>query len=68
VRYFSPDGGQPLTAVAYYEEKDMIMLLVLESKTAAGFRGALAGFKGMVGSYQFIASSTETPTNVAPSR
>lgn len=63
VRYFSPDGRDPLTAVAYYEEKELVMLLVLESKTSAGLRAALPAFNGMVGSYQFVASSVQTPTN-----
>ena len=63
VRYFSPDGRDPLTAVAYYEEKDLVMLLVLEAKTATGFRDALPAFNGMVASYQFVASGVQTPTN-----
>ena len=68
VRYFAPDGGQPVSAVAYFEEKDLVMLLVLESKTAAGFRAALPGFNGMVSSYQFVGSNMPTPTNRAPGR
>ena len=66
VRYFSPDGREPLTAVAYYEEKEMVMLLVLESKTAAGFRGALPGFNGMVSSYQFVASKPAPAPGARP--
>jgi hypothetical protein len=68
LRYFSPDGGEPRTAVAYYEEKDMVMLLVLESKTAAGLRAALPGFNGMVASYQFLTSGVQTPTIPKPGR
>jgi hypothetical protein len=63
VRYFAPDGRDPVSAVAYYEEKDLVMLLVLESKTSAGFREALPGFRTMVSSYQFVASGVQTPTN-----
>ncbi len=68
VRHFSPDGHEPLSAVAYYEEKDMVMLLVLESKTAAGFRAALPGFNGMVSSYQFVASNPKVPADARPGR
>jgi hypothetical protein len=68
VRYFSPDGGDPRSAVAYFEEKELVMLLVLESNTAAGFRGALPGFNSMVASYQFVASNAQTPTNVERKR
>jgi hypothetical protein len=63
VRYFAPDGREPLTAVAYYEEKELVMLLVLDSKTPAGFRQTLPLFNGMVSSYQFVASSVPTPTH-----
>jgi hypothetical protein len=62
VRYFAPDGRDPLSAVAYYEEDDLVMLLVLESQTAAGFREALPAYNGMVSSYQFIAGAVQTPT------
>jgi hypothetical protein len=61
VRYFAPDGREPVSAVAYYEEEKMVMLLVLDSKTPAGFRGALPGFNGLVASYQFVGSSPNGP-------
>lgn len=68
VRYFAPDGRDPVSAVAYYEEKELVMLLVLESKTPAGFRDALPAFKTMVSSYQFVAGGVQTPTNVEKKR
>jgi hypothetical protein len=68
VRYFAPDGREPVSAVAYYEEAAMVMLLVLESKTPAGFRAALPGFNGMVASYQFVASNPKSPAAARPGR
>ena len=68
VHYFAPDGREPVSAVAYYEEKDLVMLLVLESKTAAGFRKALPGFEGMVASYQFVGSNPKSKANAGRGR
>ena len=65
VRYFSPDGHDPLTAVAYLEETDMVILLVLESKTADGLRSALQPFHELITGYQFVAGGVKTPTSTA---
>jgi hypothetical protein len=59
VRYFSNDGGPAHEAVAYVPESDLVMLLVLSSKTPAGFQGALAAYHDMVSSYAWVASNTE---------
>jgi hypothetical protein len=59
VRYFSTDGGPAHEAVAYVPESDLVMLLVLSSKTPAGFHGALAAYKEMVTSYAWVASNAE---------
>ncbi len=62
VRYFAPTGGKPTTAVAYVEEADLVMLLVLDSRSEASFQSALPAFRQIVTSYQFVAGNIETPT------
>ena len=59
VRYFSSDGGPAHEAVAYVPEAEMVMLLVLSSKTPEGFQGALAAYREMVQSYAWVASNAE---------
>src|SRR5262245_3420116 len=59
VRYFSQDGGPAHEAVAYVPEAELVMLLVLTSKSADGFQGALAAYKEMVQSYAWVASNAE---------
>jgi len=59
VRYFSYDGGPAHEAVAYVPEAELVMLLVLSSKTPAGFQGALPAYREMVQSYAWVASNTE---------
>jgi hypothetical protein len=59
VRYFSHDGGPAQEAVAYVPESELVMLLVLSSKTAKGFQGALAAYREMVQSYAWVASNAE---------
>ncbi|MCC6350152.1 MAG: hypothetical protein IT347_11245 [Candidatus Eisenbacteria bacterium] len=61
VRYFAPAGEQPLEAVAYVPEQDLVMLLVLQSRDAAGFKSALPAFESLVASYQFVAGGIQTP-------
>lgn len=61
VRYFAPGGGDPLEAVGYVEEDGLVMLLVLSSHTASGFRGALPAFQDLVNGYQFVAAGVKTP-------
>lgn len=61
VRYFAPTGGAPLEAVAYVAEDDLVMLLVLSSRDAAGFKRHLPAFESLVTSYQFVAGDIETP-------
>jgi len=59
VRYFSYDGGPAHEAVAYVPEAELVMLLVLSSKTPEGFQGALAAYHEMVQSYAWVASNSE---------
>ena len=59
VRYFSYDGGPAHEAVAYVPEAELVMLLVLSSKTPEGFQGALAAYRELVQSYAWVASNTE---------
>ena len=59
VRYFSYDGGPAHEAVAYVPEADLVMLLVLSSKTPEGFQGALDAYRQMVQSYAWVASNAE---------
>lgn len=61
VRYFAPAGGAPSEAVAYVAEDDLVMLLVLSSRDAAGFKRHLPAFESLVGSYQFVVGGIETP-------
>jgi hypothetical protein len=59
VRYFSYDGGPAHEAVAYVPEADLVMLLVLSSKTPQGFQGALDAYRQMVQSYAWVGSNAE---------
>jgi hypothetical protein len=59
VRYFSNDGGPAHEAVAYVPEADLVMLLVLSSKSPQGFQGALAAYRELVQSYAWVASNAE---------
>ena len=59
VRYFSYDGGPAHEAVAYVPESELVMLLVLSSKTPEGFQGALPAYREMVQSYAWVASNAE---------
>jgi len=59
VRYFSYDGGPAHEAVAYVPEAELVMLLVLSSKTPEGFQGALPAYRVMVQSYAWVASNAE---------
>jgi hypothetical protein len=59
VRYFSNDGGPAHEAVAYVPEAELVMLIVLSSKTPDGFQGALPAYREMVQSYAWVASNAE---------
>jgi hypothetical protein len=59
VRYFSNDGGPAHEAVAYVPEAELVMLLVLSSKTPGGFQGALPAYRELVQSYAWVASNAE---------
>ena len=61
VRWFSPTGGQPLEAVAYVAEDDLVMLLVLSARDADGFKRHLPAFESLVASYQFVMGGVDTP-------
>lgn len=59
VRYFSEDGGPPHEAVAYVPEKDLVMLIVLSSRTPAGFQKALPAFRELVSFYAWVGTNKE---------
>lgn len=59
VRYFSEDGGPPHEAVAYVPEKQLVMLIVLHSRTPQGFQAALPAFKDLVSTYAWVGSNRE---------
>ena len=59
VRYFSYDGGPAHEAVAYVPEAELVMLLVLSSKTPEGFQGALSAYRELVQSYAWVGSNAE---------
>jgi len=61
VRWFSPTGGPPLEAVAYVAEDDLVMLLVLSSRDADGFKRHLPAFESLVASYQFVVGNLAEP-------
>ena len=59
VRYFSEDGGPPHEAVAYVPEKDLVMLVVLSSRTPGGFQAALPAYKSLLSSYVWVGTNRE---------
>jgi hypothetical protein len=59
VRYFSEDGGPAHEAVAYVPEKDLVMLIVLSSKTPEGFRQALPAYRDLIGTYSWVGTNKE---------
>lgn len=59
VRYFSEDGGPPHEAVAYVPEKDLVMLVVLSSRTPGGFQAALPAYKSLLSSYAWVGTNRE---------
>ena len=59
LRYFSEDGGPPREAVAYVPEKDLVMLIVLSSKTAQGFQDALPAYRDLVSTYAWVGTNRE---------
>jgi hypothetical protein len=61
VRYFAPTGGEPVEAVAYVAEEDLVMLLVLASREPAEFRRQVPAFRALVAGYQFVAGGIQTP-------
>ena len=61
VRFFAHDGGKPHEAVAYVAEDELVMLLVLSSRSAEDFSLALPAFQLLVKSYNFVGSGLLTP-------
>ena len=59
VHYFSEDGGPAHEAVAYIPEAEMVMLIVLSSRTPAGFQQALGAYRELVQSYSWVAANSE---------
>ena len=64
VRYFSPTGGKPLEAVAYFEQETLVQMIVLQARDAKGFADALPAYREMVGTYQFVGTGMQTPTGM----
>lgn len=62
VRYFAPDGGEPAEAVAYIEEPDLVILLVLSSREPGGFQKSLPAFHSLVEHYEFVGGNIQTPS------
>ena len=54
VRHFSGDAWGNSEAVAYIDEKKVIVILVMTSKTKKGFEASLPAFAELVGSYAFF--------------
>jgi len=61
VRFFAHDGGKPHEAVAYVAEDELVMLLVLSSRSPEDFSKALPAFQLLVKSYNFVGSGLLTP-------
>ena len=59
VRHFSDDGGPPQEAVAYIPEKDLVMLVVLSSRTPQGFRAALPAYEQLISTYAWVGTNKE---------
>lgn len=59
VRYFSEDGGAAHEAVAYVPEKDLVMLIVLSSKSPQGFQQALPAYRDLIGTYSWVGTNKE---------
>lgn len=59
LRYFSASGAPPHEAVAYLPEADLVMLMVLSSRTPEGFQQALPDFRSMVQTYAWVGSNKE---------
>lgn len=57
VRYFAEAGGQPHEAVAYVPDEDLVMLLVLSSRTPEGFKQALGAYHQLVESYAYVGAN-----------
>lgn len=59
VHYFAPDGRTPLEAVSYVPEQDLVMMIVLSSRTGAGFQDALPAYRELVSTYAWVGSHKE---------
>jgi hypothetical protein len=59
VRYFSGDAWGSFEAVAYLDEKKVIVILVMTSKTRKGFEASLPVFAELVGSYAFMTENVK---------
>lgn len=61
VRYFAHEAGSPTEAVAYVAEDQLVMLLVMQSRDAAGFKQNLPAFQSLVAGYRFVIGGIQTP-------
>jgi len=59
VRIFEGDPWGNKEAVAYIDERTVVVVLVLTSRDAGEFASALPAFKALVGSYRFMTEKVE---------
>jgi len=59
LRYYAYEGGAPNEAIAFVPENELVMLIVLTSRTPQGFREALPAFRELVSSYAWVGANRE---------
>jgi hypothetical protein len=59
LRYYAYQGGAPNEAIAFIPERELVMLIVLSSRTPEGFRAALPAFRELVKTYSWVGSNRE---------
>jgi len=59
LRYYAHEGGAPNEAIAFVPEDELVMLIVLTSRTPQGFRDALPAFRELVATYAWVGSNRE---------
>jgi hypothetical protein len=61
--YRAPEGSRPREAVAFFDQKGLVVMLVMNAHDPGGFARTLPAFREMVKSYQFLAAEIRTPTS-----
>ena len=59
VKYFSGDQYGNYEAIAYIDERNIVVMIVLSSRSEKIFKAALPAFKKLVGSYNFLTEKIE---------